>query len=1151
MIKETRCASFLRYLFLSQIIFWALLIISPQIIKADGFKKNDSTFVGQYDLIQFGVGLYGSGSGKVNVNAPGEIVAAFIDWVGADDNTPDSVGMSTLIINGIEVVGTRLPGDAGISNALQNPWYAWQADIGPSGYGIVASSPTELNISGWDNESNSETNGATITIIFKTDISSPEKEIVLYSGVDYYYSNIPDHKYSNLLVFEFESTDAVREGSFYISFAGTELTQTDCRGNAVWMLAGESLAPSPTDYNLVNTAENGRGYGINGGVEILNDPFISKEFSCTPSINPTPDQQYEDGHPYPGGAPTSPYRAVSLEPITGGYVGAEWSVIKVEVLIPANSTWIAFQFESEDDQIGESGSLAGATTLTINPIEKADLSLTKTVDDNFPYDGDVVTFTVTLINEGPDSASNVEVTDILPEGMVFDSAIPSKGDYNENTGVWTVGNLNNGETATLTIKASVDIALIQKDTFDLGPAADYNLFVFSDLNQPSSDTQGKLAVGRDAYLTSYSVGYNLINSSRGADVLIAGRELTFISGAVYGGNVVYGDTSNLPTSQVSILQGTVRKDSVIDFNFAQTYLNNLSNQLAGYNVNGTTTFEYGGLFLSGTDPLTNVFHVSGNNLSMANNMEINIPKGSVGIVNIDGNMIEWSGGLTIYGGTIENVLYNFYQADTLTIHHIDIRGSVLAPRSFVDFISGVQNGQMVAKNLVGTGQFNNTKFTGYLPLDSVIVNIAEVTASDQDDPDSTPNNGNPQEDDYSSATITITEEEDTTGTGSGYEWQYISNFTNGEFIWTLTKHNNNYFAGTMGGKIYLSSDQGQSWGRINNDMSVAFIWYLAFNSDDHLFAATERGIYRTSNLGASWEQTGLMSSDVRSLVFDRNDNLYAGVWGTGIYKSTNSGTTWSQVNNGLGSLAVHALTADSSGNILFAGFYDGGVARSSNFGESWELLVVGYRFIWALGVHNNEVFAGTYGGGVYRSTDLGNSWENVNKGLPARFIYGVTADFDNSVYVAAWSGGVYKFIEDKDRWTSLGMNGKEVSAIMIDDNADAIYAATSTGALYRSTLSNLETEENGQLSNKFKLEQNYPNPFNPNTTIEFYIPKASQVDVSIFNILGEKIVTLLNENMDRGRHKINWNAVNSPSGLYFYRLSVEHTTITKKMILLK
>lgn len=85
----------------------------------------------------------------------------------------------------------------------------------------------------------------------------------------------------------------------------------------------------------------------------------------------------------------------------------------------------------------------------------------------------------------------------------------------------------------------------------------------------------------------------------------------------------------------------------------------------------------------------------------------------------------------------------------------------------------------------------------------------------------------------------------------------------------------------------------------------------------------------------------------------------------------------------------------------------------------------------------------------------------------------------------------------------------------------------------------------------FALKQNYPNPFNPKTTISFDVPKASRVEVNVFNVLGQKVETLVNDHMEAGAHTVDWDAAKYSSGVYFYRISTPGFSETKKMTLLK
>jgi len=92
---------------------------------------------------------------------------------------------------------------------------------------------------------------------------------------------------------------------------------------------------------------------------------------------------------------------------------------------------------------------------------------------------------------------------------------------------------------------------------------------------------------------------------------------------------------------------------------------------------------------------------------------------------------------------------------------------------------------------------------------------------------------------------------------------------------------------------------------------------------------------------------------------------------------------------------------------------------------------------------------------------------------------------------------------------------------------------------------------NNGIAENFSLSQNYPNPFNPSTQISFSLPKAADVKLVVFDILGREVITLVNEFKQAGNHSIEFNASTLSSGVYFYRLVTDNFTDTKKMLLIK
>ncbi|MEL1236871.1 MAG: T9SS type A sorting domain-containing protein, partial [Candidatus Neomarinimicrobiota bacterium] len=101
------------------------------------------------------------------------------------------------------------------------------------------------------------------------------------------------------------------------------------------------------------------------------------------------------------------------------------------------------------------------------------------------------------------------------------------------------------------------------------------------------------------------------------------------------------------------------------------------------------------------------------------------------------------------------------------------------------------------------------------------------------------------------------------------------------------------------------------------------------------------------------------------------------------------------------------------------------------------------------------------------------------------------------------------------------------------------------------TQSTVLSAEEEIVANEFALHQNYPNPFNPETTIKFSIPSTQDVNLSVYNMLGQRVVTLFNGELQGGSHIAKWHAGDIASGVYIYKLTSSNKTITQKMLLLK
>jgi hypothetical protein len=114
-----------------------------------------------------------------------------------------------------------------------------------------------------------------------------------------------------------------------------------------------------------------------------------------------------------------------------------------------------------------------------------------------------------------------------------------------------------------------------------------------------------------------------------------------------------------------------------------------------------------------------------------------------------------------------------------------------------------------------------------------------------------------------------------------------------------------------------------------------------------------------------------------------------------------------------------------------------------------------------------------------------------------------------------------------------------------------IYIADGPGGLVILELLEDTFIERTYKPSKYALYQNYPNPFNPKTIINYELPITNYVDLSVYNLLGQKVATLVSERQPAGYHEVEFNGQNLSSGVYLYKIEAGGCTDVKKMILLR
>lgn len=369
------------------------------------------------------------------------------------------------------------------------------------------------------------------------------------------------------------------------------------------------------------------------------------------------------------------------------------------------------------------------------------------------------------------------------------------------------------------------------------------------------------------------------------------------------------------------------------------------------------------------------------------------------------------------------------------------------------------------------------------------------------------------------------------------QWQQTG--LNSGNVDAIDVHGNVLVTGGVGLKI--STNNGLNW----FPGGQPFIWALTAN-EDYIFIANSGYIHRSSNLGANWSQHRPYAADGIFTMIAIGTTLYAGAKHYGIRRSTDNGANWHTLTFPYGSV----YSIDINENVIYTALGNNGVSVSSNSGANWSPLIFSLGYIHTVKYNNGLLFAGARDSGVYISNNNGANW--IRSSLNNRTIFTIAAS-GNNVLAGTSNGGVYFSPNNGSTWSQVneGLTDLRINSLLIRGNI--IYAGTQTAGLWKRNLSELLSvnQISSEVPSDYSLSQNYPNPFNPATNFEFKIADFGLVTLTIYDVTGKKVETLLNTNLKPGTYKAEWNASNYPSGVYFYTLSAGDFTKTNKMVLLK
>ncbi|MFC1508683.1 two-component regulator propeller domain-containing protein [Candidatus Omnitrophota bacterium] len=378
---------------------------------------------------------------------------------------------------------------------------------------------------------------------------------------------------------------------------------------------------------------------------------------------------------------------------------------------------------------------------------------------------------------------------------------------------------------------------------------------------------------------------------------------------------------------------------------------------------------------------------------------------------------------------------------------------------------------------------------------------------------------------------------------------------------------------------------------------------LASGYNDKLWCGTERGV--SSFDGSNWisysTSDGMESGSISTIQVSRNGDIWAAsTHGGGI--SHFNGEQWETFTtaDGLIDNYIRSFSVNSEGHV-WAGFNT--ISGVSYFdGSSWTSIAEFENLlVHDIAVdHYDTVWIATKGGGIYAFNNTQWTAYDTDDGLVDNNIYRVAAGNDGSLWCQT-KGVLYKFNDQS--WTSFPKLAYSIHANSIIDAVDSkgtvwlispfytgaytfdgeivshvnyyegfrdlsfnavtsgpegeIWLASAYGLFrYLPDGSHTKVSDPTVQNPTILLNGNYPNPFNQTTTIEFALPREMMVELSIYNVMGQKVRTLLNDSYGAGNHRVIWDGRDDEfryvsSGVYITNLISENNSINRSMLLMK
>ncbi|MGE5847034.1 MAG: T9SS type A sorting domain-containing protein [Ignavibacteria bacterium] len=377
---------------------------------------------------------------------------------------------------------------------------------------------------------------------------------------------------------------------------------------------------------------------------------------------------------------------------------------------------------------------------------------------------------------------------------------------------------------------------------------------------------------------------------------------------------------------------------------------------------------------------------------------------------------------------------------------------------------------------------------------------------------------------------------------------------------TILAFDNVILVGSDSG-CYRSLDYGENWTfHIVDTLHVTMpypqevllgIGRLCKN-DKYIFAATGASIYSSGDTGRTWNPIGPFPEG-RPLgmnnVFAKDSIVLATMFGGGFFRSTDNGATWPLYIPGFRCFdyIVHE-------DLLFVAAQFEGVMYSEDWGLTW-YMCEGWPFMKfaAYSTRNNKYFFVCTGDELFRSSDFGDSWHLLDISIEKEgFQFGDVLAADSLIFLSILDDKVYVSKNNGDTWSEMNEGLDTIGMGDYFSLSSNYLIMSKNNSVWRYDFSQITKIRQNQSSiYDFILFQNHPNPFNPITHFGFRIANFGFVSLKIYDLLGNEVAVLVNEEKPAGIYKIKFDGSSLSSGVYFYTISTGNLKQSKKMILAK